>query len=240
MMVEERTRQLRETHEKLLHQDKMASLGKLSASVVHEINNPIAGILNLTMLIKRILQEDATAFDGIDKLNQFLDLMETETLRISRIVSNLLIFSRQSKIELKAMDINQILKKTLLLNSNQLRINNIKVKEKLSPNLPGVIGSEDQLQQVFMNIISNAAEAMAGDVEYIVNNSDSVFAFAKDQEQVDKFLESKEKLPQVRRVVFWDDKGMFSYRDNPWLMEVRELKAMGEAYEQEHPGYFEE
>ena len=168
MMVEERTRQLRETHEKLLHQDKMASLGKLSASVVHEINNPIAGILNLTMLIKRILQEDATAFDGIDKLNQFLDLMETETLRISRIVSNLLIFSRQSKIELKAMDINQILKKTLLLNSNQLRINNIKVKEKLSPNLPGVIGSEDQLQQVFMNIISNAAEAMAGDVEGVL------------------------------------------------------------------------
>lgn len=54
-MVEDRTRQLKETHEKLLHQDKMSSLGKLSASVVHEINNPIAGILNLTMLMKRIM-----------------------------------------------------------------------------------------------------------------------------------------------------------------------------------------
>ena len=56
-MVEDRTRQLKETHDKLLHQDKMASLGKLAASVVHEINNPIAGILNLIMLIKRIIKE---------------------------------------------------------------------------------------------------------------------------------------------------------------------------------------
>ena len=56
MMVEERTKELKETHNKLLHQDKMASLGKLSASVVHEINNPIAGILNLTMLLKRIIK----------------------------------------------------------------------------------------------------------------------------------------------------------------------------------------
>ncbi|MGD8228855.1 MAG: PAS domain S-box protein, partial [Desulfobacteraceae bacterium] len=58
-MVEERTRELKETHNKLLHQDKMASLGKLSASVVHEINNPIAGILNMIMLQKRIIQEES-------------------------------------------------------------------------------------------------------------------------------------------------------------------------------------
>ncbi|MCK7513389.1 MAG: hypothetical protein MZV70_61375 [Desulfobacterales bacterium] len=58
-MVEERTRQLKETHAKLLHHDKMASLGKLSASVVHEINNPIAGILNLIILMKRIMAENS-------------------------------------------------------------------------------------------------------------------------------------------------------------------------------------
>lgn len=161
MMVEERTKQLKESHDKLLHQDKMASLGKLSASVVHEINNPIAGILNLTMLIKRIIKEDSVGQKEIDRLTQFLDLMETETRRISRIVSNLLMFSRQSKIELKEVNLNQLLEKTLLLNANLLKINGIKVRKNLSPALPEIVGSEDQLQQVFMNMVSNAAEAMS-------------------------------------------------------------------------------
>jgi len=161
MMVEERTRQLKETHEKLLHQDKMASLGKLSASVVHEINNPIAGILNLTMLIKRIIKEDSIGKKETDQMNQFLELMETETRRISRIVSNLLVFSRQSKIKMREININKLIEKTLLLNSNLLKINGIKVQEKLDTDMPEIVGSEDQLQQVFMNIISNAAESMA-------------------------------------------------------------------------------
>ena len=159
-MVEERTRQLKETHNKLLHQDKMASLGKLSASVVHEINNPIAGILNLTMLIKRIIEEESINLKEIGQFNQYLNLMETETRRISRIVSNLLAFSRQSQMELKPLNLNQLIEKTVLLNSNLLKINKIKIKKRLSPNLPDLIGSEDQLQQVFMNVISNAVEAM--------------------------------------------------------------------------------
>lgn len=161
MMVDKRTRQLKETHDKLLHQDKMASLGKLSASVVHELNNPIAGILNLTMLIKRIIKEKPVGQKDFEEMIQFLDLMETETWRISRIVSNLLVFSRQSKIELKEVDLNQLIEKTLLLNSNLLKINGVKVRKKLARNLPELIGSEDQLQQVFMNVVSNATEGMA-------------------------------------------------------------------------------
>jgi two-component system NtrC family sensor kinase len=161
MMVEQRTQQLKETHDKLLHQDKMASLGKLSASVVHEINNPIAGILNLTMLIKRIIREDSIGEKQMEQITQFLDLMETETRRISRIVSNLLVFSRQTKLELKDVNINRLIEKTLLLNSNLLKINGVKIHEKLSPDLPEIVGSEDQLQQVFMNLLSNAAEALA-------------------------------------------------------------------------------
>ena len=159
-MVEERTRQLKETHKKLLHQDKMASLGKLSASVVHEINNPIAGILNLIMLMKRMVAEDSIDSREIDKFNQYLTLMETETRRTSRIVSNLLAFSRQSKMELKRISLNRLIEQTLFLNSNLLKIAGVGVNTNLDPNLPDLVGSEDQLQQVFMNLISNAAEAM--------------------------------------------------------------------------------
>jgi len=178
-MVEERTRQLRETHEKLLHQDKMVSLGKLSASVVHEINNPIAGLLNLTMLMKRIIEGEFILQRDLGKFNQYLDLMETETRRTSRIVSNLLTFSRQSKVEMgqinikefpeqtllmninpTKVNINSLVEQTLLLNSNLLKLKGIKIKKMLDPDLPDILGSPDQLQQVFMNLVSNAIEAM--------------------------------------------------------------------------------
>ncbi len=160
-MVKERTRQLKESHERLLHQDKMASLGKLSSSVVHEINNPVAGILNLVMLSKRILKEDTIDQKTIDLFLQYLTLMETETRRISRIVSNLLVFARQSKIELVKFDLNDLIEQTLILNSNLLKINNIRIIEELEHNLPLISGSEDQLKQVLMNLISNAVESMS-------------------------------------------------------------------------------
>ncbi len=159
-MVEERTKQLKETHEKLLHQDKMASLGKLSASVVHEINNPIAGILNLVMLMKRIIGEGPIRQKEIGQFSQFLDLMETETRRTGRIVSNLLTFSRQSRMEIKRIDLNRLIDQTLMLNSNLLKISGVKVEKALQPNLPEIEGSEDQLKQVFVNLVSNAAEVM--------------------------------------------------------------------------------
>lgn len=159
-MVDERTRQLKETHKKLIHQDKMASLGKLSASVVHEINNPIAGILNLIMLMKRIVEEDTISAEQIDLFTKYLTLMETETRRTSRIVSNLLAFSRQSKMELKSVNINRLIEQTLFLNANLLKISGVKVETHLDPDLPDMIGSEDLLQQVFMNLVSNAAEAI--------------------------------------------------------------------------------
>jgi PAS domain S-box-containing protein len=159
-MVEDRTRQLKETHAKLLHHDKMSSLGKLSASVVHEINNPIAGILNLAILMKRIIAEAALTPKNIEQFGFYLNLMETETRRISRIVSNLLAFSRQSRMEMKRLNLNRLIEQTLVLNANLLRIANVQVETRLSLDLPEVVGSEDQLQQVFMNLVANAAQAM--------------------------------------------------------------------------------
>ncbi|MCF8125115.1 MAG: PAS domain-containing protein [Desulfotignum sp.] len=160
-MVEERTRQLKESHEQLLHQDKMASLGKLSSSVVHEINNPVAGILNLVLLSKRILKEDSITESELGVFQQYLDLMETETRRVTRIIGNLLAFARQSKIEVTRFDVNELIEQTLMLNANLLRLNKIRIIEDLERNLPLIRGSEDQIQQVIMNLISNAVESMA-------------------------------------------------------------------------------
>jgi PAS domain S-box-containing protein len=162
-MVAERSRELEETHAKLLHKDKMASLGKLSASVVHEINNPIAGILNLSILGKRMIEEDEWGPEDRKTLFQYLGLIETETRRISRIVSNLLAFSRQSKLEINRVDLNRLIDKTLMIHANLLKLGNIKVNTDFDSTLPNITGSGDQLQQVFVNFISNAAEAMEAD-----------------------------------------------------------------------------
>jgi two-component system, NtrC family, sensor kinase len=159
-MVEERTLELKEVHDKLLHQDKMASLGKLAASVVHEINNPMAGILNLTLLVRRILEEEDPSRLNVRKIQDYLKLMETETRRTSRIVSNLLAFSRQSKVELNRVNLNRLIEKTLIINVNLLKLGRVRVEKQLDPQLPEIVGSDDQLQQVFMNFISNAVEAM--------------------------------------------------------------------------------
>ena len=140
----------------------MASLGKLSSSVVHEINNPVAGILSLVLLSKRILKEDKIHGGELDLFRQYLDLMDTETRRISRIVNNLLVFARQTKIEVVKFDVNDLIEQTLILNANLLKINKIRVIEDLEKNLPLIWGSEDQIKQVIMNLISNAGESMTG------------------------------------------------------------------------------
>lgn len=159
-MVEKRTRQLRETQDKLIHQDKMASLGKLSASVVHEINNPVAGILTLNLLMQRIVSEGDLTGKTLQQFSTYLHLMETETRRVSRIVSNLLGFSRQSNMELKKFNLHRLIEKTLFLNQNLLKISRVHVEKNLAADLPEIVGSQDLLQQVFVNMISNAAEAM--------------------------------------------------------------------------------
>ena len=138
----------------------MASLGKLAASIVHEINNPIAGTLNLLMLMKRIIHEGPVKKKELDQFEEFLDLMEAENRRISRTVSDLLSFSRQDKVEPKRVSLNDLIEKTLFLNSNLLKISGVRVETRLQEDLPDVFGSEDQLQQAFMNFISNAAEAV--------------------------------------------------------------------------------
>jgi len=112
------------------------------------------------MLSKRILKEDDITAKELESFMQYLDLMETETRRISRIVKNLLVFARSSKMEVGKFDVNELINQTLLLNSNLLKINGVRVIEELEKNLPLVTGSEDQLKQVFMNLISNAVESM--------------------------------------------------------------------------------
>jgi len=145
---------------KYLHQDKMVSLGKLAASVVHEINNPLTGVLNYIHLMSKILGRDALSAVQIEKFQKYLDLMGSEVKRSSEIVSNLLAFSRKSTLEFGNVDINSLLERSILLSKHKLALQNIQIKINLHPDVPKVLGDFNQLQQCILNLIFNAADAM--------------------------------------------------------------------------------
>jgi two-component system, NtrC family, sensor kinase len=158
--VEERTEQLKAANLKLLQSDRMASLGKLSASVAHEINNPISGILNLSMLLQRILQDDGVPSGRVEEFRRYLSQVVNETTRVGRIVSDLLTFSRQAKPRVTRASLNGIIKTTLTLVAHKLEQGRIDVQLDLQEDLPPILCDNSQIQQVVMNLVMNGAEAM--------------------------------------------------------------------------------
>jgi two-component system, NtrC family, sensor kinase len=144
----------------LLHQDKMISLGRLAASVVHEINNPLTGVLNYIRLMLKIMNRDALNPDQLDKFKRYLTLIEGETGRCSRIVSNLLAFSRKSQTEFTDVDVNELIQKCILLSRHKVTLQDIEIRTFLDPGPPKVHGDYNQIQQALINLIFNAVDAM--------------------------------------------------------------------------------
>jgi signal transduction histidine kinase len=155
--VEEVVRRLRESQEQLIQAEKLTSLGQLAASVAHEINNPLAGVLVYTQLLSKKVAGDT--FKKEEALD-YLSKMEIEVNRCSKIIRNLLDFARQKEPMLKLVDINQVIEQVLAMVSHQAQIQKIEVVKELSPSLPKVIADFDQLQQVFTNLTLNAIQAM--------------------------------------------------------------------------------
>ncbi|MBW2179528.1 MAG: response regulator [Deltaproteobacteria bacterium] len=147
-------------HSHILHQDKMMSLGRLAASVVHEINNPLTGILNYINLMDRILKRGPLEESKREKFLQYLDLVEKETSRCSQIVSSLLTFSRRAIPSFEQVKVDELLDKCIILSQHTLELNNISLEKHIHPKLPSVKGDGNQLQQCIINLIFNAIDAM--------------------------------------------------------------------------------
>jgi two-component system NtrC family sensor kinase len=137
----------------LFQAEKLASIGKLAAGVAHEINNPLTGILtNSSLMLEDLPPEDPKRED--------VQTIVNETLRCRKIVKGLLDFARQTKPLKQFLDLNQVVKRVLSLIENQASFRNIAISTDLDPNPPAVLADQDQIQQVFLNIVLNASEAM--------------------------------------------------------------------------------
>jgi signal transduction histidine kinase len=163
--VEERTQQLQAAQKKLLHNDRLASLGQLSASVAHEINNPLSGVLNLSMLMQRMLKDDGVPLNRVEEFRKYLGQVTSETTRVARIVSDLLAFSRRSKPQRSEADLNRLVKGTLSLAQHKMKLNNVEVEIDLHEGLAPVLCDGSQIQQVTLNLLLNAAEATQSKAE---------------------------------------------------------------------------
>ncbi len=158
--VEERTRALKEAEQKLQQNMRLASLGQLASSVAHEINNPISGVLNLSMLMQRILKDDGIPPGREAEFKKYLTQITSETSRVGRIVSDLLAFSRRGKPQRSSQDLNRLIRATLSLVEHKLKLANITLRTDLALDLPPVDCDGSQIQQVVLNLILNASEAV--------------------------------------------------------------------------------
>ncbi len=145
---------------RILHQDKLMSMGRLAASVVHEINNPLSGILNYIRLMIRMLGKGQPIEFHKDKFLQYLDVVERETARCSGIVSNLLTFSRRTEPVVHPVNIPDMIDRSVMLIRHKLDISHIRLTVSVKPDIPVVNGDMNQLQQCILNLILNAIDAM--------------------------------------------------------------------------------
>ncbi len=157
---EERTRELKADLNKMIQEDRMISLGKLSASCVHEINNPIQGLLTFSDLMQEILSEGYPTEENLEKFRHFLSLMSTELERCGNIVSGLLSFSRETQLEYKSLNFNDVLDSVITLTRHKMELQNIRLVTDLTDGIIIVRGDANRLQQALLNLVFNAIEAM--------------------------------------------------------------------------------
>ncbi len=143
---------LRQTQEQLLQSEKMSAVGQLVSGVAHELNNPLTAILGYAQL----LETEGLSERGAD----YVAKLQRQAQRSQRLVQNLLSFARRRNPSKALVDPRQIVEETLALRDYDLRLNNIQVDCQFDEEIPGIIGDAHQLEQVFLNIINNAVDAM--------------------------------------------------------------------------------
>ena len=204
---------LRETDNKidtmnaqLMHSDKLAALGKMGASVAHEINNPLVVVVQKIGWMEDLLdEEDPQKTKNLEEYKKTISKIDYHLERIRKVVHNMLGYARRMEPRFEAVDINETLDQTIDLLENYALVNNINIQTDLSSSLPIIANDKAQLQQVFLNLISNAIDAISkdglieiesrtADSHIVVTISDDGPGIPKDQQRrvFEPFFTTKE------------------------------------------------
>ncbi len=155
-----RVAELKDDLKKMVQEDRMISLGKLVASCVHEINNPLQGLLTFSHIMQEVMAKNRLSRKDILDCRHFIGLMATELERCGKIVSGLLSFSRESPLEYKEINLNDIIRSVVSLTRHKIELQNIRLNIEMSEFPLRITGDTNRLQQCLLNLIFNAVEAM--------------------------------------------------------------------------------
>jgi two-component system nitrogen regulation sensor histidine kinase GlnL len=162
---------VRELKDRVRRADRLASIGQIAAGIAHEIKNPLVGIRGAAQLMR-----SETRIDSDKGLSEYLDVIVKEADRLNRVLEGILDFTRVKAQESSPFNIHAVLDRVLLLQETTARQNGIVLAREYDPSLPEVIGNQDQLMQVFLNLIKNAVEAMpAGGKLTVVTRMSDLF-----------------------------------------------------------------
>ena len=167
--VEKKTTELEQAYTGLVVNEKMASLGKLAATVAHEVNNPLFGILTYSRLVLKQLEKDELTPAGKADAIEQLRIIERESKRCGEIMRNLLDFARQAPPRKQPQALNVLVGRALTLVRHQAALQGTELVQELAPDLPQCLCDADQVQQVILVLLVNALEAMphGGRVEVV-------------------------------------------------------------------------
>jgi two-component system, NtrC family, sensor kinase len=160
--VAEKTAELQLAQRQVLHMEKMASLGKLSATVAHEINNPLSGMLTYAGLCCRDLQGQSLDPVVREEVMHYLSVIEHECRRCGGIVQNLLLFARRSGASMESVDVNDVVRKSLMIVEHHVRMSGLKLQATYFAGDSRITADGGQIQQALVALLVNAVEAMSG------------------------------------------------------------------------------